>query len=300
MLNVLTARSVGPDGVDLAYTTRGDPGHPTALLIMGLAAQLVHWPEGFLDALVARGLRVVCFDNRDSGASTHMVGAPPADLPATLAGDRSSVSYTLSAMAADAVGLLDALGVDRAHLVGASLGGGVAQTITIEHPSRVASLTSMMSTTGAPGVGLLHPSTARELFGGPAATTRNAYTERALRARKLVGSPLYPADPAEVVRIAGIAWDRDHDAAAVVRQAVATVASGDRTPGLARVRVPTLVIHGLADTMCDPSGGRATAAAIPGAELLLVEGVGHDLPAALWPVIADAIAANARRAGPPP
>src|SRR5215468_8547821 len=146
MLNERIAKNVGPAQIDIAWEERGDPQHPTVLLVMGLANQLVHWPLGFLQALVARELHVVRFDNRDSGRSTHMRDAPPADLPAALQGDLSSATYTLSDMAADAVGLLDVLRIDAAHVVGASLGGAIAQTMAIEHPRRVRSLTSMMST----------------------------------------------------------------------------------------------------------------------------------------------------------
>ncbi|HLL54314.1 MAG TPA: alpha/beta fold hydrolase [Myxococcaceae bacterium] len=296
MLNEQLARGVGPGRIDIAYECRGDPTHPPVLLIMGLAAQLVHWPEGFVDALVARGLFVVSFDNRDSGHSTHLHDAKPADLPAALAGDLSSASYTLSDMAADSVGLLDALRIDAAHLVGASMGGAIAQTLAIEHPRRVRSLTSMMATTGDMSVGQIHPATMKSVFGGPPAHTREEVVARALRASRIIGSPDYPADPAEVAEVAGLAYDRDHDAEpAIVRQAVASVASGDRTGSLRRLDVPALVLHGLADTLCDPSGGRATAAAIPGAELVLIEGMGHDLPRGLWDRLADHIAAIVQR-----
>lgn len=295
MLNEQISGPVGPDRVTLAFETRGDPADPTVLLLMGIAAQLVHWPEGLLDALVARGLRVVRLDNRDSGRSTHLRGAPPADLPAALAGDLSSASYSLSHMAADAVGLLDALGVGAAHLVGASMGGAIAQVIAIEHPSRARSLTTMMSTTGAPGVGQVHPEAMRAVFGGPPVTDREGAIARAQRAAGASGSPAYPTEAAALAETAGLAWDRGHDEAAILRQAVATVASGDRTARLGALRLPTLVVHGLADPICDPSGGRATAEAIPGAELLLIEGMGHNLPPGLWARLADAIAATVRR-----
>jgi pimeloyl-ACP methyl ester carboxylesterase len=295
MLNERIATRVGRSSIDLAYERRGDPAHPTVLLVMGIGAQLVHWPLDFLDALVAHGLHVVRFDNRDSGHSTHLRDAPPADLPAALAGDLASVSYTLSDMAADAVGLLDALAVDAAHLVGASLGGAIAQTLAIEHPQRARSLTSMMSTTGDLRVGQIHAETRQAVFGGPPAHTREEVVARALRTYGHLGSPAFPADPAAVAEVAGLAYDRDHDAAAIVRQAVASVASGDRTERLRRLDLPTLVLHGLADTMCDPSGGRATAAAIPGAELVLIEGMGHNLPPGLRQRIAGHIAALVQR-----
>jgi pimeloyl-ACP methyl ester carboxylesterase len=295
MLNEQTASKVGPSKIDIAYERRGSPSDPAVLLVMGLGAQLVHWPDGFVDALVNRGLQVIRFDNRDSGHSTHFPDAPRPDVAAALAGDLSSVAYTLSDMAADAIGLLNTLGVESAHIVGASLGGAIAQTMAIEYPARILSLTSMMATTGDRSVGQPHPATLKTVFGGPPATTREAAMERAVRVFGIVGSPAYPSDPAAVAERAGVAWDRDHDQGAIARQAVALVASGNRTARLKELDVPALVIHGLADTLCDPSGGRATAAAIPGAELVLIEGMGHNLPAGLWERIAGHIKAVVQR-----
>jgi pimeloyl-ACP methyl ester carboxylesterase len=290
MLNEQIARNVGPSHIDIAWEQRGNPAHPTVLLLMGLGGQLVTWPIAFLDALVAHDLHVVRFDNRDSGHSTHMVNAPTPDLPATLKGDFSSASYTFSDMAADTVGLLDVLGLESVHLAGASMGGAIAQTIAIEYPARVRSLTSMMATTGNPSVGQAHPATMKAMFGKPPGQTREEFIERAMERTAAVGSPAYPADPAEVAEVAGLSYDRDHDTAAIARHGVAFVASGDRTERLRKLDVPTLVIHGLADTLCDPSGGRATADAIPGAKLVLIEGMGHNIPPGLRERIAGHIA----------
>ncbi|HLT35687.1 MAG TPA: alpha/beta hydrolase [Enhygromyxa sp.] len=295
MLNEQIARDVGPAHLDIAWEQRGDPSHPTVLLVMGLAAQLVHWPLGFVHALVARDLHVVRFDNRDSGHSTHMDNAPSPDLPAALSGDLSSASYTLSDLAADAVGLLDALAIEAAHVVGASMGGGIAQTMAIEHPARVRSLTTMMWTTGDPSVGQVHPATAQALFGAPLPRAREQFIANSVRRYEVIGSPKYPTDATAVAELAGLAYDRGHDELAIARQAVATVASGDRTRLLRSLDVPTLVLHGLADTLCDPSGGRATAAAIPGADLVLIDGMGHNIPPGLWERIADHIAAVVRK-----
>jgi pimeloyl-ACP methyl ester carboxylesterase len=216
--------------------------------------------------------------------------APPPDLPAALAGDLSSVSYTLSDMAADAVGLLDVLGFGKAHVVGASMGGAIAQTMAIEHPDRVRSLTSLMSTTGNMSVGQPSPDVLRAVFSGPPATTRDEVIQQMLLAFRAVGSPGYPTDEKEVAARAGRAYDRSYDPIGIARQAIATVASGDRTERLRHLDVPTLVIHGLADRACDVSGGRATAEAIPGAELVLIEGMGHNLPPGLRSQLAARIA----------
>jgi pimeloyl-ACP methyl ester carboxylesterase len=284
------ASKVGPAGIDIAYQRFGDPDAPVVLLIMGVAAQSIAWPDSFCHALVDRGLQLIRFDNRDVGLSTHLTDAPTPDLPATLAGDLSSVSYTLSDMAADAVGMLDVLGVEKAHVVGASMGGAIAQTMAIEHPERVRSLTSMMSTTGSMSVGQASPEVLREVFAGPRPTTRDEVTQQMLKAFRVVGSPGYLMDEKEVAERAGRAYDRAYDPIGVARQAIATVASGDRTERLRLLKVSTLVIHGLADRMCDVSGGRATVEAIPGAELVLIEGMGHDLPPALRSELAARIA----------
>jgi len=183
------AQRVGPAGIDIVYERMGSPEAPAVLLIMGIAAQLIHWPDAFCEALVGRGLQVIRFDNRDSGLSTHMTDAPAPNLPAAMAGDLSSASYTLSDMAADAVGLLDALGIGRAHVIGASMGGAIGQTMAIEHDERVRSLTSMMSTTGNLSVGQPSPEVLREVFGGPRANTREEVIQQWVRTSRAVGSP---------------------------------------------------------------------------------------------------------------
>ena len=276
------ATNVGPAKINIAYERLGDPDAPPVLLIHGIATQLVGWPDGFCKALVERGLQVIRFDNRDVGLSSHFLQAPAPDLPAVLGGDLSSVSYTLSDMAADAVGLLDTLDIDSAHLVGASMGGAIAQTIALEYPDRVRSLTSMMSTTGDMKVGQATPETIKALFGGPPAVTRQEVIDRQVKAISIVGSPGFPVEPEEVIARITRAYDRNYDPIGIARQAVASVASGDRTERLYSLDVPTLVIHGLADVMCDVSGGRATAAAIPNSKLVLIEGLGHNLPFGVW------------------
>jgi pimeloyl-ACP methyl ester carboxylesterase len=209
-------------------------------------------------------------------------------------GDLSTAVYTLSDMAADTVGLLDALGLASVHLVGASLGGMIAQTIAIEHRARVRSLTSMMSTTGNRAVGQPRPA-GLQAFAAPPVHTREDVIERTVAVTRLIGSPGFPADEDEVRARSARAFDRNYDPVAMVRQAVATLASGDRTPRLRALDVPTLVIHGTDDVICDVSGGRATAQAVVGAELVVIEGMGHNLPRALWPRFVDAIAGLVER-----
>jgi pimeloyl-ACP methyl ester carboxylesterase len=289
------ATKVGPSHIDLAYERLGHRADPPVLLIMGGGAQLIAWPDGFCGELLRHDLQVIRFDSRDSGRSAHFSGGPAPDLAAALAGDFSSASYTLSDMAADSIGLLDALEIGRVHVVGASLGGMVAQTMAIEFPDRVASLTSMMSTTGDRGVGQADLASISGL--GAAPEDRPGYIDWQVRAFRVIGSPGFEFDEAGVTDRAARSWDRDPDrAAGMLRQSVAVLASGDRTGALHGLRVPALVLHGADDPMCDVSGGRATAAAIPGAEVFIYPGMGHHLPRALWPDFAGRIAALARRA----
>jgi pimeloyl-ACP methyl ester carboxylesterase len=289
------AANVGPDRIDVAYERFGDPAAPPVLLIMGGGAQMITWPEAFCAALVEHGLQPIRFDNRDTGRSTHFADGPAPDIRAAIGGDLSSASYTLSDMAADTVGLLDALGFESAHLVGASLGGMVAQTVAIEHPARVRTLTSMMSTTGDPAVGQADFAALAGL-GAPPWDDRQAYVQWQLNALRAIGSPNYPLDEAAAAERSGRAWDRDHDPLGMLRQSVAVLKSGDRTEALRRLRVPALVLHGADDRMCDLSGGRATAAAIPGAELVVYDGMGHGFPPPLLADFADRIAGLVRDA----
>lgn len=288
-MTVKIARQVGPDAIDIAYESFGDPQHPPLILLMGVGGQMINWPDGLIESLVQRNLFVVRMDNRDVGLSTHLHDAPVPDLPAALGGDFSSVSYTLSNMAGDVTGLMDALGLESVHLVGASMGGFIAQTLTIENPQRVRSLTSMMSTTGASDVGQADPAI-MSIFQLPQPTNREQAMDNAVAAFKVVGSPGFPMDETAVRTRAGLAFDRSYDPMGTARQAVASVASGDRTGKLRTLKVPTLVIHGDADRMCNVSGGRATADAIAGSRLVVIEGMGHDIPRAVWGQLTDLIA----------
>ena len=217
---------------------------------MGLGTQMLGWPDGFCGALADRGMQVIRFDNRDIGLSTHVTGAPAPDVGAALTGDPSSASYQLSDMAGDTVGLLDALELPSAHVVGASMGGMIAQTMAINHPDRVRSLTSIMSTTGDPSVGQATRPAMAALLSPPAASREQAI-ERTLAIVRVIGSPGFELDEAEVRRRTGLAYDRSNDPVGVARQLVAIAASGDRTAALRGVSVPTLVVHGADDPLVD-------------------------------------------------
>ena len=281
-------------GIEIAYERFGDPADPPLLLVMGLATQMLGWPDEFCAGLAARGLSVVRFDNRDIGLSTHLHDAPPPNVMAAFMGDTSSAAYTLSDMARDAAGLLDALELDSAHVVGASMGGMIAQTLAIEHPHRVRTLTSIMSTTGDPRVGGATEAATAALL-APPARTRDEAIERTVATYRVIGSPGYEFDEAALRERAGRSFDRAYDPVGVGRQLVAIRASGDRTAKLRELRLPALVIHGAEDPLVMVSGGRATAAAIPDAELVVIDGMGHDLPRALWPQLTDRIVALVER-----
>jgi pimeloyl-ACP methyl ester carboxylesterase len=268
------------NGVELFYESFGDPSAPPLLLIMGLGAQLLGWDEGLCRQLVARGYHVIRFDNRDVGLSSRCVGRSP---------------YTLDDMADDVAGLLDALALPSAHIAGCSMGGMIAQLLAIRHPTRVRSLASIMSTTGAPGVGWPRTDALWVLM-TPSPTARAAFIEHMLGVMRFIGSPAHPVDEVAARERIAKGFDRGHDPAGVARQARAVLAQRDRTEALATITVPTVVIHGEADLLVQHDGGVATARAIPGARFVSVPGMGHDLPAPLWPLLVDAIDDNARRA----
>jgi pimeloyl-ACP methyl ester carboxylesterase len=282
------------NGVQLCFQEMGDPDGEPLLLVMGLATQMIAWPEELCGMLAERGYRVVRFDNRDIGRSTKIEAAGLPGKLEMLTG-RGEPPYLLRDMAADTFGLMDHLGIDSAHLVGASMGGMIAQSAAIENPDRVRSIVSIMSTTGSRRVG--HPSyrTFGLMLGRPP-REREAAIERVVKTFRTIGSPGYPFDEERIREIAGRSFDRGHSPAGIARQLHAITASGDRTKALHKLERPALVIHGKKDMLVNPSGGRATAKAIPGARLRMIVGMGHDLPQALWPTFADEIAANAARA----
>lgn len=282
--------TLSANGLEICYETMGE-GAPL-VLIMGLGAQLIHWPEGFCQLLADRGFRLVLFDHRDVGLSTKLEDAPITNLRRAIVrgflGLPVDAPYTLSDMAADVAGLLGGLDIEAAHIVGVSMGGMIAQVLATERPERVLTMTSMMSTTGA-----------RRYVGKPRAL--RALLRRAPRSReeavegmvqffRTVSGPRFPIDEADIRDRAGRAYDRCFYPRGFARHLLAVTASGNRTRALARVRAPTLVVHGSADPLVPPRAGRATARAIPGARLEIVEGWGHSLPARVWPILVGHIA----------
>jgi pimeloyl-ACP methyl ester carboxylesterase len=282
-------------GIRLCYDTFGDPSNPALLLVMGLGTQMVAWHEDFCGRLVDEGFHVIRFDNRDIGRSTHLKDAPTPTL-AQLVMRRPPAAYRLEDMAGDTAGLLDGLGIQAAHVVGASMGGMIAQTLAATRPERVLSLASIMSTTGGRRVG--QPAfRVLPIFLKQAPREREAFIDHTETLFKTIGSSGIERDDAELREVAGLMFDRGLDPNGTARQLAAIIASGNRTPALRNITAPTVVIHGTADRLVRPSGGRATARAIGGAKLVKVDGMGHDLPRAAWDPIVAAIVENAQRAG---
>ena len=277
------------NGIDIEYTAEGDPSDPPLLLVMGLGGQLTAWPQGFVDGLTARGFFVIRFDNRDCGLSTKFDGTP--DFMALFAGDPASASYLLEDMAEDAAALLAELGIVKAHVVGVSMGGMITQALVINHADLFLTAASIMSTTGDRSVGMPTGEAATALL-RPPATNRQEAIEASLQGSRVIGSPGYPTDEGILRERAGAAYDRSYCPDGTALQLAAILASPDRTAGLHGVRMPFLVIHGEADPLVVLSGGQATAAAVPGAKLITIPGMGHDLPEALWATVTDAIVAN--------
>jgi pimeloyl-ACP methyl ester carboxylesterase len=247
---------------------------------MGLATQMLAWHEEFCSRLVDAGFYVIRFDNRDIGLSTHLHAAGMPNLQRLFSDPRSVAAYSLEDMADDTAGLLDGLGIEAVDVVGASMGGMIAQVLASRHPQRVRSLTSIMSTP-SPWIGPPTQEAAAVLL-APAANSREAAVERAVETYRVIGSPGYPLDEQELRRTAGIAYDRAYDPAGVVRQLAAIHASGDRTEALRGITAPTVVLHGEADPLVQPAGGQATADAIPSAKLVTYPGMGHNTPRELW------------------
>ncbi|HEV7975503.1 alpha/beta hydrolase [Amycolatopsis sp.] len=282
------------NGLDLEYETFGSAKDPALVLVMGLGAQMINWDNDFCGLLAGEGFRVIRFDNRDVGLSTYLDDLLVPNLTALLGGDLSQAPYGLPDMADDVAGLLDTLGISQAHVVGASMGGMIAQLFAINHPARLLSLCSIMSTTGDPTVGSATPEALGVLL-RPAATSREQAIEQGAIGSVVIGSPGFPLSEEERRAKAAASYDRAFHPAGGARQTAAIISSHDRTEGLRTVSVPTLVIHGEADPLVDQSGGKATAAAVPDSELVLIPGMGHDLPRPLWPTFVESIVRNARR-----
>jgi pimeloyl-ACP methyl ester carboxylesterase len=294
MVGLSEERLAPANGIELAYQEVGEPDGEPLLLIMGLATQMLAWDEAFCALLAERGFRVVRFDNRDIGRSTKIESAGLPGRTDMLLGRRRTAPYLLRDMADDTTGLMDHLGIDSAHLVGASMGGMIAQTVAIRRPERVRSLVSMMSTTGNRWLGVPAWKAFGTLFARPGAG-REAAIEHTVRIFRTIGSPGYPMDEERMRVLAGASYDRSHSRAGVARQLHAITASGDRTDALRKLRLPATIVHGASDPLIRPIGGRATARAIPGSHLRLIDGMGHDLPPELWPTFVEEIAATAAR-----
>lgn len=291
------AQAVLPTGINIEYDTMGNPSHPTLLWIMGFGAQLTAWNEDFMKLFVDQGFHVVRFDNRDCGLSYKhdgvMVDVDKVVMAAMMGDPPPPVPYTLSDMAADAVGVLDHLGIQKAHIIGASMGGMIAQTFAIEHPHRTQSLVSIMSIPGD----LAYGTPTDEALTGlltPPPPDRAGYIESA-KTWAIWGSKKY-FNLEEARERAGKEYDRSFYPEGPHRQQAAIYASGDRSEALAKLNTPTLVIHGTDDTLLTPSGGDRTAELIPGSVYLKVKDMGHDMPKELWPLFVDAISSHARRA----
>jgi pimeloyl-ACP methyl ester carboxylesterase len=283
------------NGIKICYESFGDPAAPPIVLIMGLAAQMVVWDDDFCELLASKGYRVIRFDNRDMGLSSHYAGDVPTPTIMEIFGGGTDLRfpYTLRDNASDTIGLMDALGIDKAHVVGLSMGGMIAQEIAINFPERVKTLTSIMSTTGDPSLPQPTPAAMAVLTRVPP-EDKAGYVESYVGAWSVLNGDQIPFDAERTAYTAARSYDRGVNRPGVARQILAITASGNRTPKLASVALPTLVIHGTNDPLVRPEAGHATAAAIPGAKLVLVEGMGHTLPRQAWPQIVDAIAEHAR------
>jgi len=282
------------NGIEIAYETIGDPSNPPLLLVMGLGTQLIHWDLELCELFAERGFYVIRFDNRDAGRSTY-IDAPVPNIRRAMAGLKIDAPYLLDDMADDAFGLLDHLGIEAAHVAGASMGGMIAQTMAIRRPERMLSLTSIMSTTGERRAGRPKMRVWGVLL-RRAPRDKDAAVEYFVRVFRMIGSKGFPADEDRIRAHAAEAYDRGHSPAGTGRQLAAIMASGDRTDRLRGLQVPTLVFHGRDDPLIPFRGGRATAEAIPGARLIGIPGMGHDLPRHVWPQLVDAVAETAARA----
>ena len=293
----MTEGRLSTNGIEIAYQTLGDPADPPLLLVMGLGMQLIHWDLELCEELAENGHYVIRFDNRDAGLSTQ-IDAPVPPIVRAMAGFHIDSPYLLTDMADDSFGLLDGLGIERAHVMGVSMGGMVGQTMAITRPERVLSLTSIMSTTGERRAGM-PKLRVWSLLMRRAPGDRQAFQDYFVRMFRIIGSPGFPQDEPRVRELAAATFDRAHNPAGTARQLAAILSSGDRTRALQQLQVPTTVIHGTDDPLIPFRGGIATARAIPGAELVAIPGMGHDMPREVWPKLHEALAKNSERAAAP-
>ena len=288
-------KRVDANGIQIAYESFGDPSAIPLVLVMGLGTQMIAWPDEFCEELVERGHYVVRFDNRDVGASTHLDDVTPPNV-ARVALRREKPPYRIKDMAEDVIGLLDALGLDSVHLVGASLGGYIAQSVALWHPDRLRSLTLIMTSTGSRRVGQAKPHLFRRLLGSQPVRSREQAADAAVETFRIIGSVGFARDEERLRELAGRSYDRAHDPAGYRRQLAAIVAQSDRTERLRGIQLPTLVMHGLHDPLVAASGGLALARIIHGSRFVGFSGMGHDLPRELWPEFVAHITALTRRA----
>jgi pimeloyl-ACP methyl ester carboxylesterase len=283
-------RRTAVNGIDIAYETFGDPSQPPLLLVMGLGAQMLAWPEDLCRQLADAGHHVIRFDNRDVGLSTHFRDVAPPRLRDVLL-RRRRPPYTIEDMADDAVGLLDVLGIERAHVVGASMGGFIAQTMALRHPGRLRSLTLIMTSTGSRRVGRPSRKVILGFLRRRPAPDRDAAINTTIETFRVIGSAGYAFDEEHLREVAGLSYDRGYDPEGYLRQVWAILVQRNRTKDLSSITLPTLVVHGLHDPLVSVSGGLAIARAIPGSTFVGFAGMGHDLPRQLWPDIARQILA---------
>ncbi len=287
--------NVTANGIQIEYDTFGDRSSPALLLIMGGGSQMIYWEVGFCELLAQRGHLVIRFDNRDVGLSTKFENAGIPDMLAAMKGEPVIPAYTLADMADDAVGLLDALGIEKAHICGASVGGMIAQVVSYRHCERVLSLTSIMSSTGNPELPQIAPDILAEVY-KPVPNEREAYVEHYVGMWKKLWSPGFPFDEERLRSIMAESYDRSYYPQGMARQSAAVLAHGYPRESIASIKAPTLVIHGDKDPFMSLEGGRETARLIPGAKLMIVEGMGHDLPKEAWPTLVDAISNHTMQA----
>lgn len=280
--------NVTANGIQIEYDTFGDSTSPALLLVMGAGGQMIFWDSEFCELLAKRGHFVIRFDNRDAGLSTKFEDAGVPDMVAAIKGKSVCAPYSLEDMADDAVGVLDALGIEKAHICGASMGGMIAQTISYRHPERVLSLISIMSGTGNPELPQIKPDILAAVF-QPVPEEREAYIEHNVNLWRTLWSPGFPFDEQRARKVMAEGYDRSYYPKGMIRHSAAVLAHGYPKASIASIRVPTLVIHGSADPLMSVEGGKETARLIPGAKLVIIDGMGHDMPKEAWPKMIDAI-----------